>query len=121
MHARAFSSGTRGVATFTLSAMIIVVLGSTGGLAVLPETGDEGCVGCSGCSGCETGQCHGQGEDPLTSHHHCCVTCCMSHTPLTQPAALWVQTPANLEPMPACTPVVIAGPAPESPFRPPRV
>lgn len=117
MHTRAFSSGTRGVAAFTLTA-IVVVLGSTGGLAVLPETGDEGCVGCSGC---ETGQCQGQGEEPLTSHHHCCVTCCMSHTPLTQPTALWLQAPANLEPLPPRAPVFVTGPAPESPFRPPRV
>ena len=113
-----FSTGGRATALFALSALLVVLLGATGGIIADPDAGGEPCVGCAGC---ETGECAAGDENPLTSHHHCCTTCCMSHAPLALATVISAQAPAIAEPMPARTSVAVTGRSPETPDRPPRV
>ena len=52
MSSRRFSFGVRALAVLTLSALLVVVLGPTGGLVAdsdAPDPSEEPCVGCVGC------------------------------------------------------------------------
>jgi len=106
------------MALFVLSAVLVVLLGATGGLVADSDAAGESCVGCAGC---ETGECGGENGNPLTSHHHCCTTCCISHAPLALATVISAQAVVIAEAIPVRDSVAATGRSPETPYRPPRV
>jgi hypothetical protein len=113
-----FSIGGRTTALLALSALLIVLLGATAGFAADDDAGGEACVGCAGCEG---GECGEQEGGPFTSHHHCCVTCCMSHAAFALPTAVSSPAAPIAAAMPTCVSPAVTGRSPDTPFRPPRV
>jgi hypothetical protein len=113
-----FSAGARATAVFSLSALLVILLGAAGGLIADPAGVGESCVGCAGC---ESGECGEDRENPLTSHHHCCTTCCMSHAPFALTTALSIRNGSIARSMPARRSVAVIGRSLEAPYRPPRV
>ena len=113
-----FSTGSRTTAVLALSALIVVLLGSTVGFAADSDAGGEPCVGCAGC---ESGECGGEDGSPFTSHHHCCATCCMSHVALALPTVPSSPAPVIAEPILVRAALAVTGRGPETPYRPPRV
>jgi len=111
-------TGRRVTALFALLSLAIVVTGATVALAADSAAGGEPCVGCGGC---EAGECGDEGENPITSHHHCCTTCCLSHAPFALPFVIASPAPLAAErtptPVAACELPVSA----EPPYRPPRI
>jgi hypothetical protein len=110
--------GRRGLAVLAALAFLFVVIGSTGGFAAHPNASGEACVGCAGC---DTGECGGDHENPLTSHHHCCTTSCLAHASLALPVAYAAPAPVPVGPTDQGFAVAVIGRAPETPYRPPRI
>ena len=104
-------------ALLALTALGLVFLGPTLGLASDADAPGERCVGCPGC---ESGECGDEEENPLGSHHHCCTTCCMSHTSYALPAPVASPVSTVAERMRPSTPVAEIGRIPDTPYRPPR-
>ena len=113
-----FSTGDGAMAILGSLALVVALLGATGGFAA-----DSGATGepCVGCAGCESGECDGDGENPFASHHHCCTTCCLSHAPAALSIAQAIPASVTVGPMVARMAVAAAGRSPETPYRPPRV
>jgi hypothetical protein len=112
------SSGKRVAAGFAVLALLLALLGSTGGWVADSDAPGESCVGCEGC---DSGECGGDGENPLTSHHHCCTTSCLAHAPLSFPVAPSNPAPVLIGPMVQGLTVPVAGRTASAPYRPPRV
>jgi len=108
----------RTAALLVLSSLMVVLIGSTVGFAADPDAGGELCVGCSGC---EKGECGGEDGSPFGSHHHCCITSCMSHTSFALPIVPSSAAPPMAQPsvMPAI--LGLTSRTSETPYRPPRV
>jgi hypothetical protein len=118
MRARDPGFGGSAVAALASVALLVVLLGSTGGFLMGPDGPGEPCVGCSGC---DSGECGDGDEHPLTAHHHCCTTCCFSHAPIVLCTALPVPAPAIVRPMAPSPFIAVTARAPVTPYRPPRV
>jgi len=118
MRFRGFSARDRLAAVCALLALAVVLLGSTGGLTADTGTEAESCVGCTRC---ESGRCGEGGDEPLTSHHHCCITCCFSHAPLTLAIESSTQVPAIAGSLSVNSTVAVVGGCLDAPYRPPRV
>jgi hypothetical protein len=109
------SVSLRITAVFALATGLVVFVGMTGGLATA-DLSEEPCLSCVGC---ETGECEGE-QDNQEAHHHCCVSCCMSHASVavaSSPAASATQI-AEFASASSCLGLIAQ--SPEAPFRPPR-
>ena len=117
MRRRKSGNGDRVTACFALAALVVLFLGSTGAIALEPDAGDELCVGCSSR---DDGACCEDAEDPLTSHHHCCATSCMTHASIAIMVANAAPVPVIGGPIRMGSTVAAIGRTPETPYRPPR-
>ena len=118
MRPHRFTTIDRATAVLALAALVFVLIVSSGAVAGEPEAGGERCVGCSSCEG---GDCDEGCEQPLTSHHHCCATSCMTHLSIAIPTASAAPTPLAVGPMGAGVTVAAVSRTTETPYRPPRV
>jgi hypothetical protein len=117
MAPRRASATGKTAAVLILAALVVVLLGSTGGFAADPDSPGEACVGCAGC---DSGNC-GDDDDPLTPHHHCCTTSCLSHAPFALPGAQPALAPASVAAMASLPAVAPSRRSPKTHYRPPRI
>lgn len=114
---RRCSKADRATALAVTLSVLAVALASTGALAAGLDGPGEACFNCSGC---DTGECGDVDGSPPTSHHHCCVTSCLSHAPATLSSPSPAPAPVIVGPMARVASVTVASLAPETPYRPPR-
>jgi hypothetical protein len=114
MHVRDHGLRERVAAIVVSLSFLVVLLGAAGAFAA--DSDDGSCVGCPGC---DAGKCDDD-VDPLTSHHHCCTTSCLSHATVTLLTAQMAPDPVIVGPMARSLPVAVTGRPTEPPYRPPR-
>jgi hypothetical protein len=98
-------------------ALLVVLLASTGLLAVGGEVSGAFCFNCSSC---ESGECGDDGCAPSSPDHHCCNTSCFSLTPVVFSRQHVTPTPVTSGRLHGNDFVAAASLPPDTPYRPPR-
>ena len=103
-----------------LMALLVVAMLFLGASSELLEGIDTGAESCVDCAGCETGECGGEDENPLSSHHHCCTVCCLSHASVALATVASTPTQVVVEPVVTIVSVSLTSCSAETLYRPPR-